>query len=218
MVKVKEIMKKYVVSVDPKISVSDAAKIMSNNNIGSVIITQKMKPVGIVTNDDIVSAIAINQADTSNQIIDIQPGELQWTATEGQWRLILIKHDFRSSPTRAVNNPTRGKDPSNSLLDYLDPAATLKFLEFTHEEHKKRVGSEFGKTVLVYNIANPYSPSLWFSAELYYDTSSTELLYSVKSIAIHGNVIALLYNKSISLYQIYILSTCPEGFSVSYYM
>ena len=105
--------------------------------------------------NDIVSAIAINQTDTSNQILDIQSGELQWIAPEGKWQVILIKHDFRSSLTRAVNNPTRGKDPSNSLLDYLDPAATLKFLEFTHEEHKKRVGSEFGKTVLGFRGDEP---------------------------------------------------------------
>ena len=58
MVKVREIMKKYVVSVDPKITASDAAKIMSNNNIGSVIITQKMKPLGIVTSEDIVGLVA----------------------------------------------------------------------------------------------------------------------------------------------------------------
>ncbi len=105
--------------------------------------------------DDIVSAIAINKADSSNQILDIQAGELQWKAPEGQWDVLLIKHAFRSSPTRAVNNPTRGKDASNSLLDYLDPAATLKFLEFTHEEHKKRVGSEFGKTVLGFRGDEP---------------------------------------------------------------
>ena len=105
--------------------------------------------------NDIVSAIAINQADTSNQILDIQSGELQWTAPEGKWNVLLIKHDFRSSPTRAVNNPTRGKDPSNSLCDYLDPAATLKFIEFTHEEHKKRIGSEFGKTVLGFRGDEP---------------------------------------------------------------
>jgi hypothetical protein len=104
---------------------------------------------------DIVSAIAIDQADSANQILDVQSGQLQWTAPEGQWQVILIKHDFRSSPTRAVNNPTRGKDQSNSLLDYLDPAATQKFLEFTHREHKKYVGSEFGKTVLGFRGDEP---------------------------------------------------------------
>ncbi|MBN1783150.1 beta-galactosidase [bacterium] len=104
---------------------------------------------------DIVSAIAMNTADSSNQILDVQTGVLEWTAPEGQWEVLLIRHDFRSSPTRAVNNPTRGKDPSNSLLDYLDPAATLKFIEFTHEEHKKRVGPEFGRTVLGFRGDEP---------------------------------------------------------------
>ena len=104
---------------------------------------------------DVVSAIAINQLDTTNQILDIKSGELKWTAPEGQWSVLLIKHDFRSSPTRAVNNPTRGKDPSNSLCDYLDPAATRQFIQFTHEQHKKYVGSEFGKTVLGFRGDEP---------------------------------------------------------------
>jgi hypothetical protein len=105
--------------------------------------------------EDIVSAVAVNQLDSTNQILDIQSGELQWTAPEGKWNVVLIKHDFRSSPTRAVNNPTRGKDPTNSLCDYLDPAATKKFIEFTHEQHKKYVGSEFGRTVLGFRGDEP---------------------------------------------------------------
>ena len=105
--------------------------------------------------EDVVSAVAINQADTASQILEIQSGQLYWTAPEGKWDVLLIKHDFRSSPTRAVNNPTRGKDASNSLMDYLDPAAAKKFLEFTHEEHKKRVGPEFGKTVLGFRGDEP---------------------------------------------------------------
>lgn len=105
--------------------------------------------------EDVVSAIAVNLLDSTNQILDIQSGELHWTAPEGQWEIIFIKHDFRSSPTRAVNNPTRGKDPSNSLCDYLDPAATRKFIEFTHEQHKKYIGKEFGRTVLGFRGDEP---------------------------------------------------------------
>jgi hypothetical protein len=105
--------------------------------------------------EDVVSATAVNLIDSTNQIIDIRSGKLQWTAPEGQWKVILIKHDFRSSPTRAVNNPTRGKDPSNSLCDYLDSAATEQFIEFTHEQHKKYVGSEFGRTVLGFRGDEP---------------------------------------------------------------
>ncbi len=105
--------------------------------------------------EDIVSAVAVKQSDSLNQIIDVRSGELQWTAPQGRWKMILVKHDFRSSPTRAVNNPTRGKDPSNSLCDYLDAAATQKFIEFTHEQHKKYVGHEFGRTVLGFRGDEP---------------------------------------------------------------
>lgn len=105
--------------------------------------------------NDIVSAIAVNQSDSTNQILDIQSGELQWTAPDGQWNVMLIKHDFRSSPTRAVNNPTHGKDVTNSLHDYLDPVAIQKFIEFTHEQHKQGLGSEFGKTVLGFRGDEP---------------------------------------------------------------
>ncbi len=105
--------------------------------------------------EDIVSAVAVNLLDSTNQILDVGLGELQWTAPEGKWEILLIKHDFRSSPTRAVNNPTRGKDPSNSLCDYLDRTATQQFIEFTHEQHKKYVGQEFGRTVLGFRGDEP---------------------------------------------------------------
>ena len=122
---------------------------------------------------DIVSAIAVNRLDSTNQILDIQAGELEWLAPDGDWEVKTIKHDFRSSPTRAVNNPTRGKDPSNSLCDYLDPAATQQFIAFTHEQHKKVIGSEFGRTVLGfrgdepdYSIRGiPWTPQLFSTFE-----------------------------------------------------
>jgi hypothetical protein len=105
--------------------------------------------------NDVVSALALNLTDSTNQIIDISTGTLQWTAGKDPWKIMLIKHEYRSSPTRAVNNPSRGKDPSNSLCDYLNPGATDKFIEFTHEEHKKYVGEEFGKTVLGFRGDEP---------------------------------------------------------------
>ncbi len=105
--------------------------------------------------NDIVSAVAVNLQDSSNLMLTIEDGRLQWIAPVGQWEVLLIKHDFRSSPTRAVNNPTRGKDANNSLCDYLDPAAIHKFIEFTHEQHKKYIGDEFGITVLGFRGDEP---------------------------------------------------------------
>jgi CBS domain-containing protein len=58
MVKVKEIMKKYVITVEPDLTMSDAAKIMSNNRIGSVIVMKNNKPVDIITTDDITTVVA----------------------------------------------------------------------------------------------------------------------------------------------------------------
>lgn len=59
MVKVREIMKTNVITVDPTLTVSDVAKIMTNNKIGSVVVVDKdLKPIDIVTDDDIVSIVA----------------------------------------------------------------------------------------------------------------------------------------------------------------
>jgi len=55
--KVKEIMNKAVV-VDHNISVREAAKIMSDRNIGSLIILKSSKIIGIITERDIMKNIS----------------------------------------------------------------------------------------------------------------------------------------------------------------
>jgi hypothetical protein len=55
-----------------------------------------------------------------------------------------------------VNNPKIGqKDGTHALCDYLKPEAVKKFIEWTHEEYKKVVGDEFGKTVLGFRGDEP---------------------------------------------------------------
>jgi len=61
MVKVKEIMKKHVVTIDPDVKMSTVAKILTNNRIGSAVIVEKDKPIGMVTTNDIVTLIANNK-------------------------------------------------------------------------------------------------------------------------------------------------------------
>jgi len=55
--KVKEIMNKAVV-VDHNISVREAAKIMSDRNIGSLIILKSSKIIGIITERDVMKNIS----------------------------------------------------------------------------------------------------------------------------------------------------------------
>ena len=61
----------------------------------------------------------------------------------------------RSSQTRCVNNPTGGKDESNSLCDYLDPQAVGQFISWTHEAYRKALGHHLGTTVLGFRGDEP---------------------------------------------------------------
>jgi hypothetical protein len=103
----------------------------------------------------VISAVAVNQKDKKTELIDISSGKLNWKGQEGTWQILLARHRFRTSVTRAANNLSGGKDTVNSLCDYLDPAATKQFLEFTHVQYKKYIGEEFGKTVLGFRGDEP---------------------------------------------------------------
>ncbi|NWJ52907.1 MAG: beta-galactosidase [Bacteroidetes bacterium] len=95
-----------------------------------------------------LSAIAINQDDSRIEYLKINDGKLEWTPISGKWNILLVASAFKTSQTRNVNNITRGKDTSASLFDYLNPEATKQFLAWTHEQYKKYVGAEFGKTFM----------------------------------------------------------------------
>lgn len=109
-----------------------------------------------------LSAVAVNNTTRENKIIDISSGTLNWPGAPGNWQIILVDHRYKTSVTMAANNPARKKDTTNSLIDYLDPAATRKFMEYTHEQYKKYIGSEFGKTVLGFRGDEPeYNFTPW---------------------------------------------------------
>lgn len=123
--------------------------------VDSTIILSNADTISLTLPEEVVSAAAYNRESGIVQIVEINDGTLNWRAPEGEWTIVMVKHAFRSSPTRSVNNPSRGKDPSHALIDYLDAAATGKFIEFTHEEYKKQVGEEFGKAILGFRGDEP---------------------------------------------------------------
>lgn len=119
------------------------------------------KTVSVREIPGLVSAVAY-RPDTS-LIVPVSNGTIRWRAPAGgkDWKLLCVSHAFRTSPTRSANNPTGGKDTRNSLIDYLNPAATLQFIRFTHAQYKKYIGSEFGKTVVGFRSDEPafsYTP------------------------------------------------------------
>ena len=104
---------------------------------------------------DTVAVTAINSADGNTVNVPVANGAINWTAPEGNWTVMVVEHQFRTSPTRSDTNPTHKKDATQSLEDYMDPAATKQYLEFTHEQYKKAVGDEFGKTVMGFRGDEP---------------------------------------------------------------
>lgn len=103
----------------------------------------------------VASAVAMNLSDSSNQIINVRNGEINWKVPQGNWQILLAQPQFKTAVTRAANNPTRGKDTTNALCDYLNPVAVRQFIDFTHEQYKKHIGDEFGKTVLGFRGDEP---------------------------------------------------------------
>jgi hypothetical protein len=104
---------------------------------------------------DTVAVTAINSADGNTVNVPVTNGAIHWTAPAGNWAVMVVEHQFRTSPTRSDTNPTRKKDGTQSLEDYMDPAATKQYLEFTHEQYKKAVGDEFGKTIMGFRGDEP---------------------------------------------------------------
>ncbi len=58
MLRIKEVMKKHVVTVDPRMNMSTIAKILTNNRIGCVVIVDGQRPIGLITTNDIVTLVA----------------------------------------------------------------------------------------------------------------------------------------------------------------
>lgn len=98
-VRVKAIMSKNMVSIEKGLSIRSAIKTMVHRDVGSVIITANGKPVGIVTERDILKSLAYRKAirpDTSVEVIMSKPLiVVSSNATIGDAAEIMAKHKIR---------------------------------------------------------------------------------------------------------------------------
>lgn len=125
--------------------------------------------VKLSVSSSVVAVAAINLENGTTIPVKVTNNEIDWMAPEGKWQVLIVEHQFKTSPTRSDTNPKRVKDGSQSLEDYLDPAATTQFLAFTHEQYKRAMGDEFGKTIMGfrgdepdYSISGvPWTPALF---------------------------------------------------------
>ncbi len=127
--------------------------------------TRHVKKGEIITDapapEEVLSAVAVSKSGLPNRCVTIKDGRFSFNAQECDWDILLVGPDYRTGQTRAVNNPTGGKDTTNSICDYLSPEAVGQFIDWTHEQYKKYIGKEFGKTVLGFRGDEPdfaYTP------------------------------------------------------------
>lgn len=72
----RDIMKEPVVTVDSVVTVIDAAKKMDEKNIGCVIVMEKERPIGILTERDVVKKIVINEKPLSTSVRNVMSSPL----------------------------------------------------------------------------------------------------------------------------------------------
>ena len=68
---VRDIMKKDLIKVAPSSTIRDAAKTMTENKVGCVIVIENENPIGIVTESDFVRRVAVNGKPVSSPVKEI---------------------------------------------------------------------------------------------------------------------------------------------------
>ena len=91
----RKITKKSVVTVDPTDSVVNAARLMAKKSVGSVVIVKNKKPVGILTDRDIVMRVVAKELDFNKTKVEDVMTKSIITGKEGQRAAELAKvmHD-----------------------------------------------------------------------------------------------------------------------------
>ena len=67
----------------------------------------------------------------------VQDGRLRWDAPAGDWCLLWLQQQRLTAYHPDL-------EPENNYVDMLNPEATRKFIEITHESYAKRFGADFG--------------------------------------------------------------------------
>jgi hypothetical protein len=102
------------------------------------------------------AAVTATNAAGQRMAVPIAGGAIAWTAPPGgDWTVLVVDHVFRTSPTASATNLTHRKDTTQSVEDYMDPTATMAWIQFTHEGYYKAMPEEFGKTIIGFRGDEP---------------------------------------------------------------
>ena len=87
---VKDIMNRTIITIDGSMSVQEAAQMMTDANVGCIIVTKKDNPVGIITERDFVTKIAAEGRPLFTDVCEVMslplttvsPDDTVWEAAE----------------------------------------------------------------------------------------------------------------------------------------
>jgi CBS domain-containing protein len=98
-VRVKAAINRDIITLDKDLSVKSAIKLMVRRNIGSVVITgEQSKPIGIITERDILKSIAYRKTKPETKVEEIMSEPLisvEANATLGEAAEMMIKKKIR---------------------------------------------------------------------------------------------------------------------------
>ena len=95
-IKVGDIMSKNVISIEGKKSVVEAAKLMKEYDVGSVIVAENKKAEGIITQRDIIHKVT----------------------AEGNDQNVVIAHSVMSTPLRVIKPETTLEEAAKTMKKY----------------------------------------------------------------------------------------------------
>lgn len=82
MQKVKDVMSKNVKTISPSMSMAEAAKLMKKNRIGSLVVVEGSKPVGIITERDLAYKIIAEERGVDTKVREAMTKDLKTIAPE----------------------------------------------------------------------------------------------------------------------------------------
>jgi len=106
-VKVSDIMSARVVTVSPNISVAEAAKVMKREDVGSVVVCEGARPVGIMTREDVTNRVAAEDRQPSKVLVrDVMSSPLVTASVDDDIVDVarrMNKHGYERLPVKQLN-------------------------------------------------------------------------------------------------------------------
>jgi CBS domain-containing protein len=139
--KVEDVMVKNVKTASPEESVLKTAEIMNQYEIGCIVVTENSKPVGVVTERDILKRVVRERRDPaetklhevmSRPLVTVEPAATIVSAAR-----IMIKHNIKKLPVMSSDHLV-GILSLTDLIPLLKKQGTSKISLKSAPEHVKR--------------------------------------------------------------------------------